>query len=179
MSKDRKQTSTDDLFRQAVKDAQPLKQDRTSPYRKRRKPVPEKTREDEQEVMASLLSDGFEPADVETGDELLFQRGGIQNTVMRKLRRGQFAIEAELDLHRRTSEEARELLNQFLVVSQQSGYRCVRVIHGKGLGSEGRVPVLKNKINSWLRQKQEVLAFSSAIARDGGTGAVYVLLKKL
>ena len=177
MSKDDDKTG-DNTFSDAIKNTRPLKQDRVSPYRQRRKPVPEKTQEDEKQVMDDLLSDQFEPTDIETGDELLFQRGGIQNHVMRKLRRGQFSIEAELDLHRRTSVEARDLLGQFLKSVSRQGCRCVRIIHGKGLGSEGNVPVLKNKINHWLRQKDEVLAFCSAMPRDGGTGAVYVLIKR-
>lgn len=175
---DDKQKSHHNLFRDATKDTRPIKQDRVKPYRQDRKPVPEKLLEDEQQVMDNLLSDEYEPADIETGEELLFQGSGIQNTVMRKLRRGQYSIEAELDLHRKTSVQARELLSQFLANATLQGCRCVRIIHGKGLGSAGNVPVLKNKVNGWLRQKDEVLAFSSAIPRDGGTGAVYVLLKR-
>ena len=178
MTKEDKNSPRDNLFRDGVKGTRPIKQDRITPYRQGRRPVPEKSLEDDQQVMDSLLSDEYEPADVETGEELLFRRSGIQNTVMRKLRRGQYSIEAELDLHRKTSPQARELLSRFLTNAALQGCRCVRIIHGKGLGSAGNVPVLKNKVNSWLRQKDEVLAFSSAIPRDGGTGAVYVLLKR-
>ncbi|MEK7734541.1 MAG: DNA mismatch repair protein MutS, partial [Pseudomonadota bacterium] len=86
-------------FRDAIPGVRPLKQDRVTPHRKRRKPVPEQRQRDEREVIASLLSDDYEPAEVETGDELIFTRPGLQHMVMRKLRRGQYAIEAELDLH--------------------------------------------------------------------------------
>ena len=165
------------LFRKAVSGTRPLKQDRKNPHKPRRKPVPLQRHRDNQEVVASLLSDDFSP-DIETGEELLFVRSGIQERVLRKLRRGQFAIEAELDLHGYIVPEAREAIAVFLRDALQAGKRCVRIIHGKGLGAEGRLPVLKIKVNSWLRQKDEVLAFSSARPNDGGTGAVYVLLKK-
>jgi len=166
-----------DLFRKATQGARPLKQDRRHPHRTRRKPVPQQRRQDEQDVVASLLSDDYQP-ELETGDELFFARGGLQQRVLRKFRRGQYAIEAELDLHGYTVPEAREALNRFLRAAVQSGKRCVRVIHGKGLGAAGKLPVLKVKVNSWLRQRDNVLAFSSARPQDGGTGAVYVLLKK-
>ncbi|GMR21215.1 MAG: hypothetical protein BMS9Abin36_1814 [Gammaproteobacteria bacterium] len=165
-------------FHEAMAGARPLKQDRITPHSTPRKPIPEQKYRDEREVMDALLSDDYAPDEIESGDELLFKRPGIQNHVMRKLRRGQYVIEAELDLHRRTVDEARELLATFLYQAQQQGRRCIRVIHGKGYGSAGKLPVLKGRVNSWLQQKDEVLAFCSAIQRDGGTGAVYVLLKK-
>ena len=155
-----------------------LKQDKVVPHRPRRKPIPEQSLRDAREVMDSLLSDEYEPADIETGDELLFTRPGLQHSVMRKLRRGQYAIEAELDLHGNTIPEARERIMIFLNRSRARGIRCVRIIHGKGKSSEGKLPVLKGKVNAWLRQKNEVLAFCSARPNDGGTGAVYVLLRK-
>lgn len=165
------------LFRKATQGVRTLKQDRVGPHRTRRKPVPQQRWADDQAVVASLLSDEFQP-DVETGDELLFVRPGIQQRVLRKFRRGQYAIEAELDLHGRTTNEARDLVVDFLRRMQASNKRCVRIIHGKGLSSIGKLPVLKVKVNSWLRQKNEVLAFCSARPQDGGTGAVYVLLKR-
>ena len=165
------------LFRKAAQGARPLKQDRLSPRPTRRKPVPQQRRREEHDVMASLLSDDFDP-DIETGEELLYVRPGIQQRVLRKFRRGQYAIEAELDLHGHTVPEAREALAAFLRRAGSAGKRCVRVIHGKGLGAVGKLPVLKVKVNSWLRQKDQVLAFCSARPQDGGTGAVYVLLKR-
>jgi DNA-nicking Smr family endonuclease len=171
---------TDDrtLFHQAAKGARRLAQDRVAPYRARRKPIPYQKRRDEQAVVQSLLSDDYDPAEVETGEELLFTRPGLQLRTLRKFRRGQYVIEAELDLHGRVVAEAREMVSQFLREAQQSGRRCVRIIHGKGLSSYGKLPILKNKVNSWLRQKDMVLAFCSAPRHDGGTGAVYVLLKR-
>ena len=164
------------LFRKAVKGARPLKQDRHSPQRPRHKPVPLQRHRDDREVMACLLLDDY--SDIETGAELLFVRTGIQQRVLRKFRRGQYTIEAKLDLHGRTVAEARELVSRFLHRARAGNKRCVRIIHGKGLSSIGKLPILKVKVNSWLRQKDEVLAFCSARASDGGTGAVYVLLKK-
>ncbi len=167
-----------DLFRKVVGKIRPVKQDKVHPHRKPRKPVPDQTLRDQREVMDSLLSDEYESADIETGDELLYTRPGLQLTVIRKLRRGQYAIEAELDLHGATVIQAREAMITFLKNAREQNKRVVRIIHGKGNSSEGKLPVLKGKVNSWLRQKGEVLAFCSARPNDGGTGAVYVLLKR-
>lgn len=175
-----KKISTEDrsLFRSATRDTRPLEQDRITRRAPPRRPVPHQTRRDQQAVVDSLLSDDFDPAEIETGEELIFVRAGVQQRVWRKFRRGQYVIQAELDLHGRIVSEARELVSTFLREARAEGKRCVRIIHGKGLSSKGRLPVLKGKVNSWLRQKDEVLAFCSAPARDGGTGAVYVLLKR-
>ena len=178
MASDKDKTDPDPVFRETVGKIRPVKQDRVAPHRKRRKPVPEQSLRDAQAVMESLLSDAYEPSEVETGEELLFSRPGLQHTVMRKLRRGEFAIEAQLDLHGCIVPEARERLDAFLRDARGVGKRCVRIIHGKGKSSEGKMPVLKGKVNAWLRQKDEVLAFCSARPHDGGTGAVYVLLKR-
>lgn len=169
---------SDDDFRARIGKVKPVKQDRVPPHRPGRKPIPEQSLRDAQDVMQSLLSDAYEPAEVETGDELFYARPGLQHSVVRKLRRGLYAMEGELDLHGHTVPEAREQLDAFLRDARGLGKRCVRVIHGKGKSSEGKLPVLKGKVNGWLRQKDEVLAFCSARPTDGGTGAVYVLLKR-
>lgn len=166
------------LFREHVGKIRPVRQDRVPPHRSRRKPVPEQSLRDAREVMQCLLSDDFDASEIETGEELLHVRPGLQHGVVRKLRRGLYAIEGELDLHGHTVPEARERLDEFIRVMRASGKRCVRIVHGKGKSSEGKLPVLKGKVNNWLRQKDDVLAFCSAIPRDGGTGAVYVLLKR-
>lgn len=176
--KDKSDKNDSVSFPDAVGGVRPLKQDRVTPPRKKRKPVPEQTLRDQREVIASLLSDDYEPADVETGDELLYSRPGLQHSVMRKLRRGQYAIEAQLDLHGNTVPEARERVSAFIREMQAQDRRCVRIIHGKGKSSEGKLPVLKGKVNAWLQQWDQVLAFCSARPNDGGTGAVYVLLKR-
>jgi DNA-nicking Smr family endonuclease len=166
------------LFREYVTGARPVEQDRAPPHRARRAATPEQSQRDARAVMESLLSHEYEPADVETDEELVYARAGVQHAVMRKLRRGQYAIEAELDLHGYTVPQAREALDGFLRRNRAMGKRCVRVVHGKGRSSEGRIPVLKGKVNVWLRRTDQVLAFCSAVPRDGGTGAVYVLLKR-
>jgi len=172
-------TKKDDVpFHEALRDVRTIKQDRVAPYRRRRKPVPEQRRLDEQAVMDELSGGELDHSELETGEELLFARPGVQHAVLRRLRRGQYAIEAQLDLHGQTVVEARVSIARFLHESLSLGRRCVRVIHGKGRGSRGKQPVLKGKVNVWLRRKDEVLAFCPAQPTDGGHGAIYVLLKK-
>lgn len=166
------------LFREQVGEVRPLDQTVIEPRRPRPRPVPRKRLEDQQQVLQDMLSDTFEPADVETGEELLFFRPGLQHGLIRKLRRGQFSVRAELDLHGMTVATAREALTQFLSNCRDDNQRCVRIIHGKGNGSSHRGPVLKNMVNRWLQQRDEVLGFCSALPAHGGTGAVYVLLKR-
>ena len=169
----------DDLdFRAALAGVRPLKQDRVAPHRRRRAPVPEQKRLDEQAVIDSLVAGEWDEGEIETGEELLFARPGVQHAVMRRLRRGEYAIEAQLDLHGQTVAQARTSVNRFLHECRALGRRCVRIIHGKGRGSEGRLPVLKGKVNVWLRRKDEVLAFCPAKPTDGGAGAIYLLLRR-
>lgn len=168
----------DELFRQTVGDVRPLQQDKISPYRNKPPARPVKRQEDEKQVIEEMMSDPLAIEELETGEELLFTRNGIQPATMRKLRRGQFSIEAELDLHRMTSTQARQAIAHFLPQMLKANKRCVRIIHGKGHGSFNKVPVLKSKVNHWLQQRDEVLAFCSARPIDGGTGAIYVLLKR-
>jgi len=149
-----------------------------APARKPRPPVAARQRErDEAAVMLEAISDEF---DVEsllaTDDALSYRREGIGPEVVRKLRRGVWAIQAQLDLHGLRRDEARERLNRFVHDAKRAGLRCVRVIHGKGNGSPGREPVLKRKVQTWLVQKKEVIAFTQARASDGGNGALLVLL---
>lgn len=167
-----------ELFRQAVGPVTPLPHDKAEPHRSTPPPEPNFTRRDEAQVLEDLLSDGFEPADLETGEELWFVRPGLQHNLLRKLRRGQFSVGAELDLHGHTVAAARGAISEFLHRCSAAQIRCVRIIHGKGRGSRQRLPVLKHKVNNWLRQRDEVLAFCSARPVDGGTGAVYVLLRR-
>ena len=155
-----------------------LRQDRVFPVAKSPRPIPKQTRRDEREVIANLLSDGCGDFETETGDELVYYRPGVRKSVLRKLKRGEYTTTAELDLHGHTVDRARTALTQFLAEARRSGHGCVRVIHGKGLGSPGKKPVLKSKVLHWLRQRDEVLAVCSARPVDGGTGAAYVLLKK-
>jgi DNA-nicking Smr family endonuclease len=111
------------------------------------------------------------------GDALSFQRAGVRTQVVRRLRRGLIPIEGELDLHGLSQAAARYQLAEFLTYSRSTGRRCVRIIHGKGYRSGARGPVLKTAVDQWLRRHPGVMAFTSARALDGGTGAVYVLLR--
>lgn len=166
------------LFAHAVKGARKLAQDKIRPHRPRLKPVPHQRMLDEQASLQESISMPVTQDDIETGEELIYSRGGVQNSVMRKLKRGHYPIEAELDLHRLTSAQAFEALVSFLNQCQRRGVRCVRIVHGKGLGSKEKKPVLKGKVNHWLQRRDDILAFCSAQAMDGGTGAVYVLLRR-
>jgi DNA-nicking Smr family endonuclease len=114
---------------------------------------------------------------LDTDHELSYARAGIGPDTLRKLRRGHWVIQGQLDLHGMRREEAREALAEFLRNAVKRGLRCVRIIHGKGLGSVNKEPVLKSKVRSWLVQKEEVIAFCQARAADGGAGALVVLLK--
>jgi DNA-nicking Smr family endonuclease len=168
-----------ELFREAVADARPLKDDRVPLAGPRPPPAPVRRLEDERAVMRELLDDSPLAAECETGEELLFTRPGVQTSVMRKLRRGAYSVGGQLDLHGMRVAEAHIAVAEFLTAARARGARCVRIIHGKGHGSAFKQPVLKVKVNHWLRQRDEVLAFASAPPADGGTGAVYVLLRRL
>lgn len=133
---------------------------------------------DEAQVVAELLDDTPPDPDVETGDDLVHRQDGIQHGVIRRLRRGHYKCQAEIDLHGMVVDVARHCLGVFLHEALENGYSCVRVVHGKGLRSGHRGPVLKNKVAGWLARRREVLAYVSARPVDGGTGALYVLLKR-
>ena len=179
MSDEAKHKNADSaVFRESLGGVQPLRQDRVTPPAKRPAPIPHQSLRDAREVIENLLSDPHDYAEIETGEELLFVRPGLRASTVRKLRRGQYATQAELDLHGLRVPDAHTLLKQFLRDCRLQDKRCVRIVHGKGLGSEGKIPVLKGKLNVWLRRHRDVLAFCSARPNDGGTGAVYVLLKK-
>ena len=146
--------------------------------RARPAPIARQRQLDEAAVLVEALSDEFDVESLlDTDDALSFHRRGIAPEVVRKLRRGVWAIQAQLDLHGLRRDAARELLADFLRQAVRDGRRCVRVIHGKGNGSPGREPVLKSRVKSWLVQKNEVLAFVQARASDGGHGALLVLLR--
>ena len=140
-------------------------------------PVTLQYQRDEKAVLHESISDEFDVGTLLDVDELLsFRRPGIGIDVTRKLRRGDWSIQRQLDLHGLRREDAREALGQFIGAAHLHGIRCVRVVHGKGLGSPGKTPVLKSRVQSWLVQKKEVLAFVQAKPADGGAGALVVLL---
>ena len=166
-----------DLFRKAVADVTPLPpSDRVEPPPPTVPAWPAQRLADEQDVLEQSLSD-YEPEDLETGEGLLFSRPGVTAAALRKLRRGHWVIQAQLDLHGLTRDAARTELAAFLLRCRQAGFRCVRIIHGKGLRSPNKEPVLKGKVRSWLIQRDEVLAFCQAPNVEGGGGAALVLLK--
>jgi DNA-nicking Smr family endonuclease len=172
--------SNDDieLFRRSVGPVEHIPQEQVIADTRKPRPVPEQTIKENSRVKQEMLSGAYEPSELEIGDELLFIRPGVQNQVLRKLRRGHFSVETELDLHGMTVDIAKQTLARFLATCTTHHFRCIRIIHGKGHGSKDKQPILKVKLNHWLQQRDEVLAFCSARPVDGGTGAVYVLLKR-
>jgi DNA-nicking Smr family endonuclease len=141
-------------------------------------PIPVQQQLDEQRVLLEAISDEFDAATLlDVDDALSFRRPGIGLDVTRRLRKGFWSIQGEIDLHGLRREEAREALATFVREAHRRGWRCVRVVHGKGLGSPGKTPVLKGRVQSWLIQKSEVLAFVQARGDEGGAGALVVLLK--
>jgi DNA-nicking Smr family endonuclease len=140
-------------------------------------PVPVQHQLDELAVMREAISDDFDVTTLlDTDDALSFTRPGMGPDVLRKLRRGGWSVQGQVDLHGLRREDARDTLSQFIRDAHKTGWRCVRVVHGKGLGSPGKAPVLKGRVHSWLVQKKEVLAFAQARPADGGAGALMVLL---
>ncbi len=166
-------------FRDALDGVQPLAPTgrvarRPSPV----PPLPEQTRRDEIAALAESLSDESAVEGLpDVDDRLSFRRPGIGADALRKLRRGHWAVQAALDLHGLRSDEAREAVGQFLATCLRDGLRCVRIIHGKGLGSIDRKPVLKDKVVRWLAQREGVLAFCEASPFAGGAGALLVLMR--
>lgn len=171
------------LFRAAVKDAAPLqKNDRANLNRPKPKPHANHHHNDELAALAaSQLAMYPSPmswdigADIE--DEQSFLRGAVSPDLLRKLRRGQWTIDAEIDLHGHSQDEAHEALMAFMLKARTTGWRCVRIIHGKGLSSHQKIPILRNKVRRWLQQKDEVLAYCEPRPNGGGSGAVLVLLR--
>ena len=140
-------------------------------------PIPVQHQLDELAVMREAISDGFDVESLlDTDEALSFRRPGMGPDVVRKLRRGGWSIQRQLDLHGLRREDARDALSAFIRESHKAGVRCVRVVHGKGLGSPGKTPVLKGRVQSWLIQKNEVIAFVQARPAEGGAGALVVLL---
>ena len=167
------------LFRAAVGKVQALPDPGRARLEARRPhPAPTQRLLDEKDVLRASLSDDFDVASLlETDAALSYTQSGVGPDVARKLRRGVWAVQAELDLHGLRIADAREALAHFIREAQKQGWRCLRVVHGKGLGSPGKTPVLKSRVHSWLMQKSEVLAYVQAKPADGGAGALLVLLQ--
>jgi DNA-nicking Smr family endonuclease len=164
------------VFRQAMQGVSPLTAPDKVLLRERHpSPIPRQTPAHEQSLAGDALYDHI-ALEIGAGDEWAFLRPGVSRQTLRRLRRGYWNIEAQLDLHGFTREEARHELAVFLDASSKRGFRCVRVIHGKGLSSPNHDPVLKTRVGNWLAQRADVLAFCQARPEEGGSGAVLVLL---
>jgi len=175
----KKELAEKNLFSRAVGAVQPIAHMAPVPLKRQSpKPLALQKKLDDEAVMRESLSDEFDATTLlDVDDQLSFRRPGIGLDVTKKLRTGGWSIQSEIDLHGLRRDEARETLGQFIRDAMKMGWRCVRVIHGKGLGSPGKMPVLKSKTLAWLIQKNEVLAFVQAKPDQGGAGALLVLLK--
>ena len=166
------------LFREAVADAVPLHWDRVHHEPPLPQPLPRQREQDERQALQeSLLAPELLDLHLEGGDEAAWLRPGLARSILRDLRRGRWVVQGEIDLHGLNRDEARHQTAAFLAECLLRGYRCVRIVHGKGLRSPGREPVLKKLVLGWLAQRKEVLAFCQARAVAGGAGAVIALLQ--
>ncbi len=179
LEREKKAREEANIFRSSVGKVEALKTAvKHHPVPAKPEPLPFQHIADEQAALQESLSDEFDADSLlETDENLSYTRSGVGQDVVRKLRKGHWVIQAQLDLHGLRRDEARDSLGEFLRKCMRNGTRCVRIIHGKGLGSINKEPVLKQKVRNWLIQKDEVLAFSQATAADGGSGALIVLLK--
>lgn len=168
------------LFRNAVKDIKPLEHDKVL-HTIKKKPIKQLRSPHffEQEPIIDSLSDEAEVQSINPLDKLSYCQAGIQKRVFKKLRRGQYIIIDELDLHGLNVKQAKKLLLHFLEIALQIEGSCIIIIHGKGHRSGNKEPIIKRQTNHWLKQHPRVLAFHSAQLKDGGTGAVYVLLRRI
>ena len=165
------------LFREATRGVKPLRHvPRVTGAAPKPRARARLARAQRLQVLEEIPPDAADEPQLAAGDTTVFARPGVAATTLRKLRRGQYRVEAELDLHGLTVAEARSQLREFLIASLQRNARCLRIVHGKGLRSGPHGPVLRQLVNSALRRTAQVLAFASARPVDGGTGALYVLL---
>ena len=178
LAQERRAKAEKNLFQRAVGQVKPLaSQPRVELGSAPAPPKAFQQKRDDDRVLRESLSDDFDVSTLlDTDDELSYRRSGIGTDVTQKLRKGHWSLQGQIDLHGLRSDEAREALGQFIRDAHKRGWRCIRVVHGKGLGSPGKTPVLKAKVQRWLVQKNEVLAFVQAKASEGGAGALVVLL---
>lgn len=165
------------LFREKVGAVRPVKHDKVVPARQPPPPRARFRRADNVDVLNESLGDSLDPADFGAGGHLFFSQPGVDKRIVKRLKRGQIAIGAECDLHGLTIAQARDEVRLFLGECRELGIHCARIIHGKGLRSGNKGPVLKRELSYWLVQRADVLAFCSAQPADGGTGAAYILLR--
>jgi DNA-nicking Smr family endonuclease len=173
-----KSNDMDKLLSESLPSVNKLKQDRITPYRAKLDSAPRQRLLDNQRVIEELLEESDETTSFESGDELKFLRDGYSSRLLKKLRRGDYSIQDELDLHGLVVGDAKLETHGFINECARDRVRAVRIVHGKGRNSAGRTPVLKNMLLGWLSKNQHVVAVCSTPANDGGTGAVYVLLGK-
>lgn len=176
---ERQAQSDRELFLSSIGDVTPLDaSDRIEPVFRAPRPIPVQRIADEKLALRESLSDEFSVESLlETDEALSYTKEGIGPDVVRKLRRGHWVIQDQIDLHGMRRDEAREMIVEFLRQAALRGIRCVRIVHGKGLGSVNNEPVLKKLVHKWLVQRSDVIAFCQARPADGGSGAVVVLLK--
>lgn len=164
-------------FRELMGGVRRIQCDRILPNHPKPSPHPIQPHKGQAPVMKTLSYSPDDPDDIQAGDTISYYRPGVKKTILRKLGRGQYSVGAKIDLHGMTAAKAIETLTQFLKQAQHCPTHCVRIIHGKGHRSSDQGPVLKPLVNHWLRKHDDVLAFCSARPADGGTGAVYALLR--
>ncbi|RDS83934.1 SMR domain protein [Dyella monticola] len=165
------------LFREAIGEVRQLDPVAPPPASPKPEPHPYMLEADEAAVPGELLEIAFDPALLEVGEELSYLREGYPPKLLRQLKRGQFSVQDDIDLHQMNAAAAQATIAEFLVDASRRGLRCVRIVHGKGLRSKAAGPVLKMLTDRLLRRRNDVIAFASARPAQGGTGAVVVLLK--
>lgn len=166
-----------ELFRSSIGNIIPLKNRPHLPHKKQPLPLLRKRVREESETLPDRLSDHYHPME-QHDEQLSFARSGLQKSTLKKLKKGYYLIEDRLDLHGYRRDTARPLLQEFLHYAQQRGFRCLMIIHGKGRSGKEEQPILKPLVASWLQQSEAVLAYCSARPKDGGAGALYLLLKR-
>lgn len=167
------------LFRDTVGKVTPLNSGKHHADKKKPPAIPRQAQADDRSVMDELLSDFSENDLLETGEHISYTSPGVKRSELKNLKSGKYAIQAHLDLHGFNRSEAREMLSRFLRDSQEQRHHCVRIVHGKGRKTVDQPPVLKPAVAEWLMRQKSVLAFCSARNSDGGTGALYVLLRRM
>jgi len=165
------------LFREAIGEIRQFDPVAPPPESPKPEPHPYMFEADEAAVPRELLDMAFDPGLMEVGEELTYLRDGYPPKLLRQLRRGQFSVQDEIDLHQMNAAAAQATIADFLAHAAEQGFRCVRIVHGKGLRSKASGPVLKVLTDRLLRRRDDVIAFASARPMQGGTGAVVVLLK--
>ena len=177
----RQQVAQHNLFQAAIGAVRPLPPSQRANLQPAPPPaLPRQSERDEAAAPQEALSDEFDVSSLLDSDtQLSFRRPGVSADVTHQLRRGKWNVQRQIDLHGLRSDDARSALAQFIRTAHQEGLRCIRIVHGKGHGSPGKVPVLKSKVQRWLVQKEEVIAFVQASPAHGGSGALLVLLQPL